>query len=309
MEGLPGGRSERREAARIWKRDSAGRRRFSLAERHELIEAYHASGQEVEAFCGERDLSPTTLHAWLSRTVVLGSASPPPAKSTRSTPEQKRAAVEAFARSGRTQAEFAALWGISAHTLAAWTRRYAEQGAKGLEPRPQGGPGRPRTIPEGVREEIAQTKRRYPSFGLRKVRDWLLRFRGVRVSAGTVRSALVERGLTGAPEAPRPRRRRQLKVRRFERARPMQLWQSDITIYVLARHSVRVYLVVFLDDRSRYVVSWSLCTHAKTEMVQECLLDGIARFGKPEEVLTDQGPQYYSWRGRSAFRKLLEREG
>jgi hypothetical protein len=44
-------------------------------------------------------------------------------------------------------------------------------------------------------------------------------------------------------------------------------------------------------------------------MVIEALLDGIARFGKPEEALTDQGRQYYSWRGRSDFQKVLEREG
>jgi len=41
----------------------------------------------------------------------------------------------------------------------------------------------------------------------------------------------------------------------------------------------------------------------------ECLLDGIQRYGKPEEVLTDQGRQYFAWRGKSGFQKLLEREG
>jgi transposase InsO family protein len=159
-----------------------------------------------------------------------------------------------------------------------------------------------------VRSEIAQTKQRNPAFGLRKVRDWLLRFRGIRVSAGTVRSALRERGIQGTPPQ-RPRRRRLKVVGHFERAKPMQLWQTDITSYVLTRHSTRVYLVVFLDDYSRYVVSWSLCTHAKGGMVIECLLDGIARFGKPEEVLSDRGPQFCSWRGKSGFKKLLVREG
>jgi transposase InsO family protein len=224
------------------------------------------------------------------------------------TPEQRRTAVEAFTRSGRTRTEFAALWGVSAGTLGKWLSRYEAEGPKGLETRRRAGPGRPRTIPGSVREAIADTKRRFPDFGMRRVRDWLRRFRGIRVSAGTVQKTLHERGL--ASTAPQRRAKRKKKPpRRFERARPMQLWQSDITSYVLTRHSLRVYLVVFLDDRSRYVVSWSLCTHQKTEMVQECLLDGIARFGKPEEVLTDQGPQYHSWRGKSAFDKLLDREG
>ena len=35
----------------------------------------------------------------------------------------------------------------------------------------------------------------------------------------------------------------------------------------------------------------------------------MANYGLPEEVLTDQGPQYSTWRGKSAFTKLLERRG
>ena len=41
----------------------------------------------------------------------------------------------------------------------------------------------------------------------------------------------------------------------------------------------------------------------------DSLLLGIQRFGKPEEVLIDQGRQYFRWRGRSEFQKLLDREG
>jgi transposase InsO family protein len=77
-------------------------------------------------------------------------------------------------------------------------------------------------------------------------------------------------------------------VRRFERARPGELWQSDITSFLLTRHRQRVYLTVFLDDHSRYIVSHSLRTRQTSDLVTETLLDGIARFGKPKEVLTDQ---------------------
>lgn len=307
-QGLPGGRSERRAAALQGRLDRAGRRRFTRAERDELLEALEESGEDVPTFCRARGLSTTTVRVWVSRRVELGAPSPVKKRRARYTPEQRRAACEAFGRSGRTRGEFAALWGVSPWTLSVWLKRFQAEGAKGLEPRYTAGPGRPRTIPVEVREEIARTKARFPDFGLRKVRDWLVRFRGIRVSAGTVKSALEERGIERM--RPTPRRRRVPKPpRRFERARPMQLWQTDITSYVLTRHSVRVYLVVFLDDRSRYVVSWALHTHQKAEMVQECLLDGIARFGKPEEVLSDQGPQYHSWRGKSAFDRLLDREG
>jgi transposase InsO family protein len=309
-ESLPGGRSERGAAARSGERDVAGRRRYTAAERRELLAAFESSGSSVPEFCAAHGLHESTLYGW-RRGVGQGRRGRRAStkKSTATyTPEQRRSAVEAFARSGRTRAEFAALWGISTATLSSWLKRYEEEGPKGLETRRRAGPGRPRTIPEAVRDEIAATKRRFPDFGARRVRDWLRRFRGIRVAQGTVHKTLVERDLVESAPRPKPRRSKK-PPRRFERARPMQLWQSDITSYVLTRHHTRVYLVVFLDDRSRYVVSWSLCTHQKTQMVQECLLDGIARFGKPDEVLTDQGPQYHSWRGRSAFDKLLDREG
>jgi hypothetical protein len=35
----------------------------------------------------------------------------------------------------------------------------------------------------------------------------------------------------------------------------------------------------------------------------------VTDFGAPEEVLTDRGPQYHSWRGKSAFTKLLASMG
>ncbi|MGH9361478.1 MAG: DDE-type integrase/transposase/recombinase, partial [Thermoanaerobaculia bacterium] len=140
------------------------------------------------------------------------------------------------------------------------------------------------------------------------VRDYLFRFVGLRVSKSQVRSTLAAAGV--APTVVLRKRRRSADVvRRFERARPGELWQSDITSFVLARHSQRTYLTVFLDDHSRYVPSWALRLRQTSELVTETLLDGIARFGKPKEVLTDQGRQYFAWRGKSEFEKVLKREG
>ena len=41
----------------------------------------------------------------------------------------------------------------------------------------------------------------------------------------------------------------------------------------------------------------------------EILEAGIASHGVPEEVLTDNGPQYVTWRGKSRFTKHLEKRG
>jgi transposase InsO family protein len=224
--------------------------------------------------------------------------------------DEKRSTVEAYHQSGRSRVDFAALWGISPYTLARWLQIYEAEGPKGFEPKPRKrrGDGDPRRLSQGVRSEIQRTKKRFPTFGMRKVRDFLARFLGIRVSLGSVHRTLHDAGMADPPVRPKRRRKKSLP-RRFERAKPGELWQSDITSYVLRRHSTRVYLTVFLDDFSRYVVSWQLATQQRGTLVSDALLEGIARYGKPQEVLTDQGRQYFAWRGKSAFQKLLIREG
>ncbi|RKY15743.1 MAG: hypothetical protein DRQ55_19160, partial [Planctomycetota bacterium] len=264
-------------------------------------------------------------------------------KGRRFTPEERLAAVAAFERSGVTQQVFAKRWGVSVSTLCKWRRRLAQGGARALvdgagsgsssgpaggpqpgeapgvgsssrpepcearEPllQPRRGPGR--RIAASTEAAIVAAKREQPRAGLKRIRDLLRRFLGLSVSTGAVRRVLKDHGLHD-PDPRKPRKRRPLP-RRFERARPGQLWQSDITSYVLARPGRRVYLTLFLDDHSRYIVSWRLLAHQRNELVLEALEEGLLRYGKPTEILTDRGPQYHSWRGRSAFRKRLEHLG
>jgi transposase InsO family protein/transposase-like protein len=228
-------------------------------------------------------------------------------------PDQRRQAVEAYLKSGVSAKDFAKTWGTSPASLFKWQRAYREHGGKGLENRLflKGGKKRGRKgLPEPVKQEITAVKRENPDFGIKKVRNFLWRFRGVKVSSGTVRKTFKEANIPPVQQKGKKRRRKQKpKVQRFERARAMQLWQTDITSYMLTRHSQRVYLTVFMDDHSRYIVSWALQLQQTKEFVIDTLLQGIQRFGKPEEVLTDQGRQYFSWRGKSDFRKLLSKQG
>jgi transposase InsO family protein len=207
---------------------------------------------------------------------------------------------------------FAATVGVAPQTLSGWKKRYEADGPRGLEPRVLGRPKGTRTrsrLPEAVKAAVEETKRRFPIFGLKRIGDFLRRFRGIAVSPGSVKRVLEEAEPPIPVEAPRRKPRRHKLVRRFERSRPGELWQTDITSFLLRRHHRRVYLTVFLDDYSRYVVAWALEPQARGDLVTNCLLDGIQRYGKPREVLSDQGPQYFTWRGKSRFQKLLHKEG
>jgi hypothetical protein len=98
-------------------------------------------------------------------------------------------------------------------------------------------------------------------------------------------------------------------VRRFERARPNQLWQTDLFTFVLKRQNRRVYLVAFMDDHSRFITGYGLHASQSSALVLEVLRAGIASYGTPEEILTDNGSQYVTWRGKSAFTKELQKRG
>lgn len=227
----------------------------------------------------------------------------------RFTPEERRKAVEAYHASGLTQAVFARQWGISHMTLWAWAKKHAQEGPKGLE-RLAPGPAKRRgraPLAEAVKSEIVAVKRSHPSFGLKKVRDWIKRFAGLQVSRSSVKRVVDAAGLERAP-APR-KRRKAGPPRRFERALPKLLWQTDITYLHVSWQRGPLYLIVFLDDCSRYVVGHGLYTHQRQEIALETFQEACARFGKPKEVLSDQGRQYFAWRGKSEFQKLLAREG
>ena len=229
----------------------------------------------------------------------------------RYTAEERRWALEAWERSGLGAAMFCRQWGVSLPTLHEWKRLRDRCGAAALDhPSSTGRPRGAKPIAAPVAAEIVATRRHFPDFGLKKIRDYLARFSGLRVSTGGVRAVLARAGVERTIETPRRgRRRARPAVRQFERAKPGELWQSDFTSYVLGRSGRPAHLIVFMDDCSRYVVSWHLDASATSAVAQNTLRAGIEKYGKPLEVLTDQGPQYHAWRGKSAFRRLLEREG
>lgn len=284
---------------------------FTEVERSELLARMRRSGLHYADFADQEGISRCTFRNWLRFEHVTPTEKAEWRHRGPYSAIERRKTVDAFYRSGMTQANFAATWGVGSSTLSGWIGRYNEGGFEALDQyqKPKAGDQRRGSkVPAVVRREIIAVKTREPWFGLKKIKDWLSRFRGIKVSTGTIRKTIVAEGLALATPK-RKRRRSADKIRRFERARPMQLWQSDITSFLLKRHSTRVYLTVFMDDHSRYVVSWKLQTRQSADLVLESFKEGVSKFGKPEEVLTDQGRQYFAWRGKSEFETLLEREG
>ncbi len=219
--------------------------------------------------------------------------------------------------------------GIPYSTLLEWARKYRAggratleqlpgRGGKAASAYPQGarvrplrtearGPvGKREAKPDARREAVLAVKREQPQAGSRRIRDVVRRFFGIGTSDTTVRRLLKREGLS----EPRPpaKRKPQPRERSFERAEPNQLWQSDLFTFLLRRHE-RIYVAAFLDDHSRYLVSLVMAHHQRSSLVMEALARGIADYGAPREILTDQGRQYTAWRGETGFEEELRRHG
>lgn len=300
-------------SGKTWKRKAS--RQFSIEEKKKIVEEFISSGLSAKVFAPIYDIRMETLAKWKSEYVH-----PERIKKTtlkRGGPyslQERINAVESYIKSGLSQKDFSKIWGVSEVTLGRWHSLFQKHGPKGLEGHIFQDKFRDykkrhhKKISTKLEEIIIKTKISNPNFGLRKVKNFLNRFEGLKVSTGAISRVLKDENIP-LIEVVKKQRRSSERVRSFERATAMQLWQTDITSFVLARNGTRVYLTVFLDDYSRYIVAWNLQLRQTSEFVINTVLDGFQKHGKPEEILTDQGRQYFSWRGKCDFQRMLEKEG
>jgi transposase InsO family protein len=193
-------------------------------------------------------------------------------------------------------------FGISTHSIQRWVKAFRLRGAEGLEPK--GCVSRKSRVAEEVRQQAVAVKQEHPEYGPRRITDVLKRFFLMRTSPATVHKTLAERGLV--KKAPVKAEKNPPKPRFFERARPNQLWQSDILTIRLGGHNA--YLIGFIDDYSRYMTSLGLYRSQTAEHVLETYRRAVAEYGVPKEVLTDNGRQYTNWRGKTRFEQELEKD-
>jgi transposase InsO family protein len=199
-------------------------------------------------------------------------------------------------------------YGVWQSTWLPWRKVYLEGGEVALEERTRKGRSRKPKVPDPgnakLKEQVVEVKKEHPYFGVVRVWQWLRRMFFSPASYQQVRETMKEENLV---QPATRRKRRPSKPKRYERAKPNQMWCSDITEFTIGR-GLMVHLIAFMDDHSRYIVAWGLYAACTTDLVLEVLKNGFDSYGYPEELLTDNGPQYKTWRGVTKFQKTLLRE-
>lgn len=228
-----------------------------------------------------------------------------PQPRTTFTAQQRLLILDIWIRSSLPAGDFAPLVNVAAHTLYAWRKRFEEFGPAGLSDHPRGAPAGSR-LNEPTRRAILMLKESHPDWGVQRIHDVMLRSEGYSACASSIAKVLHEEGYVYDEKPTNPHAQ---EPKSFERARPNQLWQTDLFTFFLKRENRRVHLIAFMDDHSRFIVGYGLHATASGALVREVLEAAIANYGLPEEVLTDNGAQYRTWRGQSKFNELCERRG
>jgi transposase InsO family protein len=218
--------------------------------------------------------------------------------------EQRFNAVMEVLRDGLTVIEVADRYGVSRQTVHAWLRRYARDGLDGLADRSHRPRRCPHQMPPDLEARLCELRRRHPGWGQRRLAHELVRV-GVDPPPGlsSIYRALVRNDLI----QPKARRRRKANYRRWERARPMELWQLDVMGGIWLADGRELKAVTGIDDHSRFCVMAGLIERATARNVCRVFTQALARYGVPEELLTDNGKVFTGRLGPHPAEVLFDR--
>jgi len=197
--------------------------------------------------------------------------------------------------------EAAKVAGVHYTTVYEWRRELEALGEEAFLKYKPRYPGRGvKEIGEEQEKAIVEVWEANPGYGPGQVRN-ALRRQGVTVSIKSVRKVMEANGYQK-----RGKKREKEACQRFEASRPLELAQMDILeVYI---NKARVFLMILIDDFSRFILGFRLLEETSIDHVIGLVREAVERYGKMEEILTDRGFVFYSWRGANRFELYLEKE-
>jgi transposase InsO family protein len=204
--------------------------------------------------------------------------------------EQRHRAVLAVER-GEPKTVVAAQFGVSRQTLHTWLARYRAFGLAGLVDRSHRPPSCPHQASAEVETRVCELRRKHPRWGPRRIAHELATSApdgSTPPGKSTVHRILRRHGLI----EPGRRRGKRREYRRWEREKPMALWQIDIVGGLFLTDGTECKVVTGVDDHSRFCVMATVVRRATGRAVCLAFAEALRRYGIPEEVLTDNGKQF-----------------
>jgi putative transposase len=187
--------------------------------------------------------------------------------------------------------------GIRPSTFYRWYDRYRTGGPEALEDRPSRPDRVWNRIPDEVRERIVAMALDVPELSPRELATRFTDIVGYFVSESSVYRLLKAHDLITSPAFVVIKAADEFKDKTTA---PNQLWQTDFT-YLKVIGWGWFYLSTVLDDFSRYIIAWKLCTTMRADDVTDTLQLALTASGcasarvvhKPR-LLSDNGSSYVS---------------
>lgn len=187
--------------------------------------------------------------------------------------------------------------GVPRATFYRWYEQYQVGGSEALEDRPSHPSRIWNRIPDNVRNQIIDLALEQPELSPRELAVRFTDTKTYFVSEATVYRLLKAHDLITSPAFIVMKAANEFKDKTTA---PNQMWQTDFTYFKIIGWGW-YYLSTILDDFSRYVIAWKLCTTMKAEDVTDTLELALTASGcdqvqvqhKPR-LLSDNGSSYIS---------------
>lgn len=219
-----------------------------------------------------------------------------------------RVVIAAVVVEGRSKSQVARDYGLSRVWVQQLVKRYRMEGDAAFEPRSRRPHGNSRRVVDvDTENQIVQLRKELSEAGHDAGAEtiaWHLHDRGQRCpSVATIWRTLSRRGFI----TPQPHKRPRSSWHRFQADLPNEVWQADVTHWLLA-DGTGVEVLNILDDHSRLLVGATARPVFKAADIVTDLHTAMTRHGRPERMLTDNGAVFtgrYRGRGWVTFEREL----
>jgi len=205
--------------------------------------------------------------------------------------------MDAFERR-RLRARVLESSGLSERTLRRNIQHYKERGYKSLEDIPRSDKGSLRSVPEAAVNEAVKLREEIPERSVRRIIEILEGEKIVKpgeVSRSSLNRHLIQRGY-GAAQL-RAEGKAAQPSSRFERKRRNDLFQADIKYgipLVVNGKKKKTYLLTLIDDKTRMIMHAEFYDNQRLPILEDCFRKALLKFGKPKDVLVDNGKIFVS---------------
>lgn len=183
---------------------------------------------------------------------------------------------------------------INKTTFYNWYRVYSELGYEGLARKPSKRQGSWNRINEADRDKVLEIALDKPELSCREVAWHITDTYSYYISESSVYRILKVNGLISVPSF---RIMSASDSFHDKTTQVNQMWQTDFTYFKIFGWGW-YYLSTILDDYSRYIVNWKLCTTMKAQDVKDTLDEALLASDVPKhsrpKLLSDNGSCYIS---------------